>query len=171
MVLINPFLLLFDPGFQLSFVATLGLVLGTPLIEKHLTYIPEVAGLRSIVSATLATQCAVLPLLIYNIGEVSIVAPLVNVLILPVVPFVMAVGFGAGILGIVSTSLAAPFAFLAHGILAYVFLIVSWFATLPFASVHIPPMPVWVVPVLYTLAGLYLYRVYKKQTPAKERAM
>jgi competence protein ComEC len=171
MVLINPFLLLFDPGFQLSFVATLGLVLGTPLIEKYLTYIPEIVGLRSIVSATLATQCAVLPLLIYNIGEVSLVAPLVNVLVLPVVPFVMAVGFSAGILGIIFTPLAAPFAFLTQGILAYVFLIVSWFTTLPFASVHIPPMPVWIIPVLYGIASLYLYRIYKKQSPATERAM
>lgn len=171
MVLIHPFLLFFDPGFQLSCIATLGLVLGAPLIERYMTHIPQAFELRTIVAATLATQCAVLPLLLYSIGEVSLVAPLVNVLVLPVVPFVMAVGFVVGLLGMIAAPLAAPFAFLTHGILAYVFFIVAWFDSLPFASVSLPPVPVWVLPVLYGVMALLLYRVYTKKPPASTRVV
>ncbi len=151
MVLWNPFVLAFDPSFQLSFVATLGLILGTPYVERYLTFVPEVFGLRTIVGATLATQVAVLPLLLYQIGQLSIVAPFVNVLIVPLVPFAMAVGFAAGMVAMVSGALAVPLAFVTYLVFTYMFIVVDVFAALPFAAVELPPIPLWSLALMYAL--------------------
>ncbi len=68
MLLWNPYLLVYDIGFQLSFMATLGLILLSPRFEAYLTFMPTFAGLRSFLGATVATQIAVLPLLLFHIG-------------------------------------------------------------------------------------------------------
>src|SRR3989344_2340509 len=102
MLLYNPKILIFDPSFQLSFLATLGLIHGAPLFEKHFKFIPKTFGLRDIVSATLATQIFVLPLLLYMMGKFSVVSLPVNLLILPFIPLTMLFGFLAGVAGFIN---------------------------------------------------------------------
>lgn len=160
MLIANPKLLVFDPGFQLSFVATLGLILLAPLIEAKLALVPTRFQVREFVTATVATQIFVLPLLLYSIGELSLVAVLVNALVLPVVPPAMLLIFLAGAMGLASAALALPFAFLAHLLLSYMIWIVEWFAALPFASVPVSSFPFWVVVVSYALLALFMYRAY-----------
>src|SRR5690606_22248100 len=46
MVLWNPYTLLFDPSFQLSALATAGLILFTPLFAAHLTWVSPKWGIR-----------------------------------------------------------------------------------------------------------------------------
>lgn len=152
MVMWNPFVLLFDTGFQLSFVATAGLILIAPHLERTFHMITPTAGLRSIVAATIATQCAVLPLLLYHIGTVSVVAPIVNILILPVVPFAMFVGFIGGMVGMVSTIVALPFAYSAYAVFTYMFTVVTLFSKLPFAAVSLPAIPWWTIMLVYVIA-------------------
>lgn len=161
MVMWNPFVLAFDPGFQLSFVATLGLVLGVPALLPYLSWVPKRFQFRDIVAATLATQSAVLPLLLYSIGEVSLIAPVVNVLVLPLVPFAMLVGFVAGAFGVFSTTLAMPIAWVAYLVFAYMFAVVELFAAVPFASVVLPPVSITIVMGLYALLGWWLFARYK----------
>lgn len=141
MVLVNPRILLFDAGFQLSFIATLGLIHLSPIIERYLWRVPDILGLRMVTAATLATQIAVLPLLLYLMGEVSLVALPVNILILALVPLTMALGFLIGGLGMVATSLSLPFAYLAYLILAYDLAVVELFSRVPFASVTVTSFP------------------------------
>ena len=93
MALYNPDQVLFSMSFHMSFLATLGLLLYTPIVERYLTRIPERFQLRGIISATLSTQFFLLPYLAYAIGEVSIVGILANILILPIVPIAMLSGF------------------------------------------------------------------------------
>jgi competence protein ComEC len=158
MVAWNPFVLAHDPGFQLSFVATSGLVLGSSTVERWVSFVPTWGELRTIVAATLATQLAVLPLLLFQIGTVSLVAPLVNVLVVPIVPVIMAVGFAAGVVGMVSTTLALPIALVAYGLLHWVFVVVDYASRMPFASIAVPDVPLTVVALLYALLGLMLWR-------------
>jgi len=161
MIFLNPYLLIYDIGFQLSFMATLGLLLITPHFES--TIITETKKLRlsDFFFATLATQIAVLPLLLYHIGEVSIVAIIVNVLVLPVVPVAMLLTFITGLLAFVSLPLASLVGFLANLALIYILLIAQWFAQIPFAAVAIPEFTVWGMLVLYIgMAGILLYLKY-----------
>ncbi len=159
MIVINPYLLLYDIGFQLSFVATLGLILVAPHLEILFTTTPLTVRGRSYVIATIATQIAVTPLLLYQVGELSVISPLVNLLILPVVPIAMLSTFLTGISGLFFDSVASVFAYIAYLALSYILFIAITFAEVPLAAFWVPAFSfVWVIVgyiVLY-----YLYTTY-----------
>jgi len=163
MVAHNPYILLFDPGFQLSFVATLGLILGVSRVENWLNFIPNPDWLqaRSFLAATLVTQVFVLPLLLYQIGEVSLVAVFVNVLVLPMVAIAMLLTFLSGLLGLVFVPLATPFVMAANLTLNYIINIAVMFANLPLSTVKVPAFPLWFMFALYALLALLVWRVYR----------
>ncbi|QQR64650.1 ComEC/Rec2 family competence protein [Candidatus Kaiserbacteria bacterium] len=164
MLVWNPYLLVHDPGFQLSFLATLGLILFSPHIEKRLTYVPEKYGIRMFVTATIATQIAVLPLILYHMGLFSVVALVVNVLVLPMVPPAMGLTFLTGVLGLVSVPLGTLFGFFAYLSLMYIVRIAEFFGNLPFASFSVNAFPFWIVLVSYVLVGVgYVYFTREKQ--------
>jgi competence protein ComEC len=70
----NPLLVLYDLSFQLSVLSTLGLILFSERIAKSLSFVPEALNLREVSATTIATQVTVLPLLIYSVGQVSVVS-------------------------------------------------------------------------------------------------
>lgn len=161
MVLWNPKILIFDLSFQLSFLATLGLILLPPIFEKHFKFVPSKFQLREFALATIATQIFVLPLLLYKIGELSLVALPVNLLVLIFIPLTMLLGFIAGMFGFLSTALSLPFAFLTYGLLAYELKIVEIFSALPFASVQIDSFPPWLMLGTYALYGYGIWKIYR----------
>lgn len=138
MLLYNPKILVFDPSFQLSFLATLGLIHLSPFFEQRFTSLTDRFGVKQIVSATLATQLAVLPLLLFMTGTFSIVSLPVNLIVLPLIPLTMLFGFLAGVAGFVSFLLSFPFALIAHLFLWYELSVVKIAAAIPFASVGVP---------------------------------
>lgn len=155
MLALNPYLLVHDVGFQLSFVATLGLLLFSPYIERHLTLIPTCIGMRNIITATIATQIAVLPLLLYQTGMLSLVSVIVNALVLPMVPVAMLLTFFTGSFGLISTALASVFGYLTYLSLSYIIIIATWFAELPFSAKIISVFPFWIVCIAYIILGIW----------------
>ena len=93
MVFVNPRILLWDAGFQLSFLATLGLIYLGPILQKRLTKLPEAFGLQENLASTLSAIIFTLPIILFNFHRFSLVAPLVNILVLPAIPWIMLVGF------------------------------------------------------------------------------
>ncbi len=162
MVFINPYILLYDLGFQFSFMATLGLILIAPKFETFISDGFSTLSIKEFFVATIATQVAVLPLLLYHIGEVSLVAVIVNVLVMPIVPLAMLATFMAGVISLISTTLALPFAFLAHVVLSYIIQVALFFASLPFASFVIPSFPVYGMFALYLVLGIFVWRLRPK---------
>src|SRR3989338_7433963 len=135
MLLHNPKILVFDVSFQLSFLATVGLIYFSPIIGPRVKWITEKWRMREIAVATVATQLFVLPFLLYKTGIMSLVSLPVNLLILAAIPFTMLFGFLAGVAGFAATALALPFAYAAYAFLAYELAIVEWFARLPQTAV------------------------------------
>lgn len=136
MAIWNPYLVLFDLSYQLSVLATLGLV------SLSHYFIPYLAWLRSkslieIVSTTLATQVTVLPLLIISIGQVSIVSLASNILVLLVVPYAMLAGFFAALVALLSPALAFPLSTLAYALLTYIIRVSEFLGSLPYAAVNL----------------------------------
>lgn len=162
MVLHNPKIVIFDPSFQLSFLATIGLIYVAPLIEKYFHLLPTKFELREFAIATISTQIFVLPLLLYMMGELSLVALPVNLLVLMFIPITMLVGFLTSVVGFVSSVLALPFAFVSYWLLAYELKVVDLFASLPFASISISYFPLWLMFALYVVYGLVIFKLYKK---------
>ena len=141
MLLFNPFVLIWDAGFQLSFLATLGLVYLSPLLEKYY---------GQILSATLSAIIATLPFILFQFGRLSIVAPLVNVLVLWVIPWLMLFGFLAVMIGFLFFPLGQVVAWLAGLGLKYVIILTNWFGSKSWAAVEIS-LPWWGMILLYIL--------------------
>jgi competence protein ComEC len=168
MLLLNPYLLVHDVGFQLSFLATLGLILFSPHIEKRLTSIPTFIGIRSFATATLATQITVLPLLLYHTGMFSVVSLVVNVLVLPMVPVAMGLTFLTGTLGTFSSVLGTVFGFLAYLSLTYIIAVARFFGSFSFSAFTIEVFPFWIVLVSYVGIALGYTTFIRHETGKKE---
>lgn len=153
MLFLNPLLLFNDPGFQFSFVATLGLIIGTPLIEARLSWIRS-SFLKEVVATTVAAQIAVLPILLYQTGNLSLVSFLANVLVLPFVPLTMLLSFLAALVSFVLPVIAPLAGAPAFVFLSYIIGVGEITASLPYAHLVVYSFPFWIV------IGLYLLIVY-----------
>src|SRR5262245_63728932 len=95
---------LWDLGFQLSALATASLVAygkGTEaLLLKTPLRVSWLDWAREALTATLAAQILALPLILYQFGNLSIVAPLADVVLLPMVRYAMLFGSTALIGGL-----------------------------------------------------------------------
>lgn len=154
MLIQNPMILFHDPSFQLSFLATLGLVLLAGPVEKRLGFVPESLGMRSVVAATIATQIFVSPYILYMMGNISIIGVVVNILVLPAIPITMLLVFLTGAVGMISFSVANVISWFTQLLLSYELFMVETFARLPFASVHIPAFSKWWVVGFYVVFAL-----------------
>ncbi|MFA7302437.1 MAG: ComEC/Rec2 family competence protein [Candidatus Paceibacterota bacterium] len=160
MLIWNPLYLVFDPGFGLSVTATAGLIWLSPIFEGLFLRARTRLGKREpnrvqrfwieAVSATLAAQTGVLPLLLYNTGNLSIVALPANLLVVAVMPLAMAFAALAGTAGaffasslpLLTQGLALP----ADMVTRYVIFVAKESAALPWAALTIPAFSfVWVL--------------------------
>lgn len=162
MLIYNPKLLAFDSSFQLSFASTIGLIYFSPIVEKYLTFIPEKFQLRQLATATIATQIFVLPILLYKMGELSLVALPVNLLVLAFIPLTMLVCFIAGSIAMISSIIAMPIAFVATALLSYELGIVNFFSHLPFASLKINYFPLWLLVIFYIIYFILFFWLKSK---------
>jgi competence protein ComEC len=165
MVLWNPYVLVFDPGFQLSILATAGLILLTSPISDRLTRIPEKFGIREIVASSIATQLFVLPLLLYQNGVFSIVSIPANLLALIAVPLAMVFSAVAAIAGILLGSWGVLVAFPAYVLLSYIILIAEWFASIPGAALSVPAFSSWWLIPAYMIIALLVWLLHTKTAP------
>ncbi len=93
MLLINPLLLFYDIGFQLSFLAVLGIITLAPYFKKWVK--------STILATTLSAYIFTLPILFYNFGRISLIGPLVNILVIPVIYWIMILGLAFSILTLI----------------------------------------------------------------------
>jgi competence protein ComEC len=157
MIIFNPFVLVHDVSFQLSFIATVAVIFYSPRIEKYFTWVPKRFGLRDIVAVTTACYIFVLPYILYKMGNLSLVALPANMLILPFIPPIMLLGFLTGFLGIIWYALSVPVGYLASILLGYQLEVVNVLANVPFAALTVPNFPPWLVIVIY---AYFLYRLF-----------
>lgn len=169
MVFQNPRILMSDPAFELSCMATFALVACSPFFERHLQWLPEKFQIRGTVSSTLATQVFLLPMLVYMTGIVSLVGLATNLLVLVIVPATMLMSFLVGLAGFVSLFLSTIVGYFAYLFLNYMLSVVSIFASLPFAYLELPHISYWVVVTFYLVFGIIFVR-RKVKGSAKEKS-
>jgi competence protein ComEC len=166
MVLHSPSILAFDPSFQLSFLASLGLVYITPIIEAKTALFKRYPVFREVFVTTCATQIAVLPLLLAQTGMLSLVSLPVNLLVLPVIPLTMFFGFVAGVVSFVFPPLALIVGLPAHVLLSWILSIALYSSRIPFAALHVPNISSLVTLFIYVLLALWLVREHRKRITA-----
>lgn len=164
MLFYNPLLLTRDVGFQLSFLAVLGIILWQPIIirlfERNWISVP----IQQILSITLSAQMLTFPLLLYNFGLFSLVSPITNMLVVPLLGFILILGF----LGILAGLIGSIFGFLASIpaslLLSYVIFIGDTFALLPVATLTVASLSIyWLIPIYCII--LYLYTALAPHHP------
>jgi competence protein ComEC len=153
MVLVEPFVIL-DLGFQLSMLATAGLMLLSPGIERALRPLGRLAGA---VAIPLAAQIATLPLILHVFHTFSLIAVVANVLIAPLIPVAMALG---ALLVVVSgfNHLAVAVAWLAWIPVRLILEIVHACASLPGASVSTGSAPLVALVASYGALWAWMLR-------------
>ena len=159
MVLLNPNVLLYDVGFQLSFLATLGLIITGERIKKIFSFLPDCMGIREGIAMTLSAQIFALPIILLNFERLSIISPLANLLIVPFIPFAMLFGFAAVILSCINFSLGFLFTFPAWLALKWIVEIVGVLSKLPYSSMETPWFGVYHFGGYYLLIILFAYLV------------
>ena len=145
MLLGNP-LILWDVGFELSFMATLGLILlSGPWLQawhQHTqTWMPSLARrwLGEGLIVTLAAQTTTLPLLVIYFGRLSLLSLAANILILPVQPLILIAGGAAIPLAEVFFPLGQLMVLPALGSLMWTVWVVESMASVPWATVTVGP--------------------------------
>lgn len=158
MIYHNPFVLVFDVGFQLSFAAVLGLIYlyprldyilkkilpilfsiksrqqnrGSSISEQNQNNFVEIGTewgkLKEITLMTISAQLAVSPLILYYFGNFSLISLPANILILPFVPAAMLLGFISGLAGMVAPILGQIAGYAAWAITTYQIAIVEYFS-------------------------------------------
>ena len=135
-----------DAGFQLSAAATAGLLAwGTPLAARLRARLPRLPGfIVEGLAVSLAAQAATLPIVLLSFGRLAPLSPILNLLVVPLVPLAMATGTlalvggllaGAGAPALVATLLGLPGAL----VIGLMVMLVQTAADLPFAGVTLPP--------------------------------
>lgn len=181
MLIANPKILRFDVGFQLSFLATLGLVYLAPLVEQayeraklRMFPVARDAGLirdswdrrrrrkrpflREVFLATISAQLAVLPLIVYQFGTLSLISPIANLAVIPLIPTTMFFGFFTGGVALVSDLIARIPAAVSSVLLGYELGAIKFFSRLPLASLEVRGFGIGVFMGGYGLLGWWLYR-------------
>lgn len=158
MLFLNPYALKFDIGFQLSFLSFAGLVYLGPLISKLRLIKSFPDFIKMTFSETMAAQLMVLPILIYYFGRVSIVSPIVNILILWLIPVTMALIFLIGVSGLVWISLGQILGYLGWLLLKYIIIVVETFSKISWASWQIKTESWWWLIIFYCVLGLIIYQ-------------
>ncbi|MDP3778641.1 MAG: ComEC/Rec2 family competence protein [bacterium] len=171
MLFLNPYLLRFDRGFQLSFLATLGLIYLTSPVERFLGNVQYmfgrmrgrkqmkreenrmVKGIKKAASETIAAQLAVLPLLVYVFGGVSLIAPVSNLFVLAMVPVAMALGFFTGVAGFASVWASTVLGWCAWLVVAYELAVIHMFSRMPFAFLSVSSGAAIVIAIVYMIVA------------------
>lgn len=156
MVFWNPYILMYDKGAWLSFLATAGIVYVSPLMEPYFAFMPNKFALREATLMTVSAQVLVLPIIIFSFGRLSLISVVANIFVLPFIPWAMLFGFVAVLFSWISSFLALIFAFVAHLILTLIVVLVNFFAALPFASLEFEDVSILFVLLYYYLISKWL---------------
>ena len=167
MALANP-QVLWDIGFQLSFMATLGLVLyADPFSQAFVRWashflspaiVQRLAGpVGEYFLFTLAAQLTTLPVTIYHFQRLSLSSLLVNPLILPVQPAVMILSGIAMLLGMISQPLGQIAAYLSWPFVVYTIRAVELLARLPGGVITLGSVSLLVVGLFYAVLLVWTF--------------
>ena len=163
MLMINPKLLVYDMGFQLSFLATLGLIYLQPILASYCKvdslknkFLKVVLGdyFCTTISAIIMTT----PIIMYNFGKVSFVAPLANILVLPFIPIAMLLGFICSVFGLISLKLGWIFGWAVWLVLSYIIWILEKLAGLNWAYFEFDKISFYLMLLLYFAIIIFIYK-------------
>ena len=156
-LLFNPLSLIFDLGFQLSFLAVLGIIFFNNFFEEKLKFIKNNFFI-DLISVNLSAQVFVLPLLIYTFNYISLSSFFTNILVVPISTVLLVLGFVCVLISLILPGLSFLFFVPISLILEYVLFIVDRFSFMIFP---INSFPIILIFIIYTGLGFWAYKLRK----------
>lgn len=167
MLVINPKLLVYDVGFQLSFLATLGLIYLQPILAKIFrvdsiknVFLKVVLG--DYFATTIAAIIMTAPIIMFNFGKVSIIAPLANILVLPFIPIAMLLGFVCSIFSLISANLGWIFGWSVWLVLTYIIWVLEKLAGVNWAYFEFSKINFYLTGFLYAVIIAFIHFFHKE---------
>lgn len=142
----QPFFL-FDAGFQFSFLTVLGILLFMPRISPWFAILPK--WLAPLITVTLAAQLAVAPLEAYYFQRLPLIAPLANLIAVPLAIIVLVLAFICFLFLFVFWYAVIGISFWLNLSCWSLWHWISFCATLPGAAFQIPKPSIWVIAACY----------------------
>jgi len=167
--LFDPFML-WSASFQLSFAGTLGIILLTPPLQHYLhplTWLPLGHLFHEIFAVTLAAQLATLPILALTFQQVSFIAPLANILTVPLLGTFLLLGLLVCLVSLLVPAIGILAGWIAWPILWYLITVVNWCADLPGAYITVNNLSsgiAWGYYALLALATLWVLHRHTQTT-------
>lgn len=158
-ILIGKPSLLFEVGFQLSFGATWGILYLGPWLEQIFSRWWKLPRWLSVpLQITMAAQLGTLPLLVYHFNLLAVIAPLANLLLVPLVGLIMLAGFLGSVVGLVLLPLGAVIN-ITTGLFIDIFVsLAGLLEHLPGGTVYLATPP-WIAVILWYVGLVLLVEI------------
>ena len=163
MLMWNPKYLWYDAGFQLSFLAVLGLIEISPYLDPLCKRIPKVLGIREALQMTIAAQISAVPLILFLFGRLSLIAPIANLLVAPFIPLAMLFGFLGTVISFFWFPLGQLIGYIGWGCLEWIIFVAESLANLPFASIELGKISALSISMYYAVLGLMIFRLNRRE--------
>ncbi|WP_066423376.1 ComEC/Rec2 family competence protein [Anabaena sp. 4-3] len=154
LLLFNP-LWIWDLGFQLSFLATLGLVVSSPAIINQLGWLPP--AIASLIAVPLAATIWTLPIILYNFSVVAVYSLPLNVLTTPFISIISIGGMVSAVISLISPEIGSSVASVLHLPTYCLIKLVEFCNQLPSSSVAVGSLSLWQLLTAYTLILLVCF--------------
>jgi competence protein ComEC len=148
LLVFNP-LWIWDLGFQLSFLATLGLVVTVPALVNRLAWLPP--AIASLIAVPLAATLWTLPVQLFVFGVVPSYSLLLNVVSTPLISIISIGGIISALIGLIWIEAGSFIAAVLHYPTDWLIKLVEFFSKLPGNSVAVGSISIWQLLVIYVL--------------------
>ncbi|GFE70126.1 ComEC/Rec2 family competence protein [Chroococcus sp. FPU101] len=148
LLLFNP-LWIWDLGFQLSFLATFGLIVTLPILLRWFDWLPPT--IATIITLPLAASIWTFPLLIYTFSSVVTYGVLVNIITAPLITIISFGGMFSAAMSLIYPALGSAIAFLFYYLIHFLLQTVLFFNHLPASAYAIGKLPLSLMLFIYLI--------------------
>ena len=163
-VVLDPLILNSDVSFHLSFLAVFGLLFFGNFFNRVFSFLPEWFWLRESLAMSFAAMTFTLPILVVNFGQLSIISPLANIAVVPVIPLVMLAWFMSMIGALFTSYLGILIGFPTWLGLSYILQAVAWFGNFSFSAIAVDfGVYKYIFEIGYFLVIIFLVLYFQEQ--------
>ena len=166
MAFISPFILNYDVSFSLSFLAVLWILYTQKFWWSVFKFMPTSFAIKEAFVLTMSALVFTLPIMLFNFGQISILAPISNVLVTWTIPIAMLLWFLSIILYLINPFLAHAMWYLDWIFLKWDMLVVEFFWTKEFSVLKYDFWEIWwYIQILYFVLLIFLVLFFRKKEP------
>lgn len=152
---------IWDLGFQLSFLATLGLIITVPLLKNKIDYFPNL--IAEPIAISLAATLWTMPLLMFTFNSIALYNIPINIITTPLVTLISLGGVFTAFLGLIYPPLGSIGASILYYPLKLLLQITNFFSLLPFSTYSTGKLSLGVMLIIYICLTLICFNLWFRQ--------